>query len=235
MTKAQRRMLQVGLIPVLALVLGCAAVTVSVIRGKLDYNYSTVYDKPVDNVSVTANMPVHVFPSTDGKVHIALSGTYTDREPTIDVRNGEPQTHGLELGARCGGSSCRLSLTVEMPSSTGLSLNSADSSVELLRLTGTLDVTADGGSVNGMALRSDQVTVNAHSGSVDLGFDSAPSNVEVTTSNGSLNIRLPGTSTYAIDAAAVHGSTELNVNNDLNSPRQLHLRATNGSITVDGP
>jgi hypothetical protein len=231
MTGAQRRMLQLGLIPVLALVLGGAVVTVSTIRGKLDYNYAATYDKPPDAVAITANMMVAVGPSTDGKVHIALSGTYTSRQPTIAVR--KPESHELEIGAGCDGSGCRLALAIELPSATRLSVNASGTSVDLRQLTGVIHVTAADGSVNGTRLRSESVSVKADSGSVDLGFDRAPANVEVTSSNGSIQLVVPRTTAYAIDAAANYGSTDLNVNQDLSSPNQLHLRSTNGSISVN--
>jgi putative adhesin len=231
MTNAQRKMLLLGLIPVLALVLGGAVGTVSTIRGKLDYNYATTYDKPLDAVTITANMVVAVAPSTDGKVHIALSGTYTSQQPTVAVR--KPGSRELELGADCQGTGCRLTLAVELPSSTRVSVNASGTSVELRELTGDIQVTADNGSVNGTRLRSSSVSVSAESGSVDLGFDQAPANVEVTSSNGSIQVLVPRTTAYAIDAAADRGSTELLVNNDLSSPNRLHLRSTNGSITVD--
>jgi hypothetical protein len=233
MTKAQWRMLQLGLIPVLALVLGGAAVTVSVIRGKLDYNYATTYDQPIDAVTITANVVVAVNRSTDGKVHIALSGTYTAGQPTIAVRKPAPASRELEIGADCEGSDCRLVLAVELPGATRLSVSASGASVELRQLTGPIQVTADNGSVNGTRLGSDSVSVSAQSGSVDLAFDRAPANVEVTSSNGSIEVLVPRTATYAIDAAADFGSTQLNVNNDLSSRNQLHLRSSNGSITVD--
>jgi hypothetical protein len=232
MTGAQRRMLQLGLIPVIALVLGGAVGTVSTIRGKLDYNYSTTLDKPFDGVTITANMEVEVSPSTDDKVHVALSGTYTDSEPAIDVRKTAAEKE-VEIGAHCDGYNCRVALVVELPSSTRLSISASGASVGLMRLSGPLQITADDGSVNGVRLKSETVSVSTQSGSVDLGFDRPPTNVEATTSNGSLQLLVPGTAAYAIDAAAVHGSTELKVNNDLSAPNQLHLRTTNGSITVD--
>lgn len=231
MTKAQRRMLRLGLIPVLALVLGGAAVTVSTIRGKVEYDYSTTYDKAVDGVTITANVQVQVVPSTDGRVHVTLSGTYADHEPTIDVQNHEP--HKLEIGAQCEGANCRLELDVAMPAATRLTLATEGASADLIRLAGTLQITADDGSVNGVRLRSDKVSVSTQGGSVDLGYDTAPSDVEVTTSNGSVYLLVPGTAAYAIDAAADHGSTELKVDNDLSSSNQLHVRSTNGSITID--
>ena len=139
----------------------------------------------------------------------------------------------MEIGANCGGYNCRLTLAVALPSSTRLSISASGASVNLVQLNGPLQITADNGSVNGVRLKSETVSVSSQSGSVDLGFDRAPTNVEATTSNGSLQLLVPGTAAYAIDATAVHGSTEINVNNDLNSSNQLHLRTTNGSITVD--
>ncbi|QNE19063.1 DUF4097 family beta strand repeat protein [Kribbella qitaiheensis] len=233
MTKAQRRMLQLGLIPVLALILGGAAVTVSMIRGKLDYDYSTTYDKAIDGITITANMQVEVAPSRDGKVHVTLIGTYTDHQPTIDVRNLEPRAHELQVGAQCAGSGCRLALEIALPSSTRVSISTEGASVELLRLTGNLQVTADDGSVNGVRLGGVRASIKTQSGSVDLGYDRAPANIEVTTDNGSVHLLVPKSAAYAIDAAADHGSTELNVDNDLSSPNQFHLRSSNGSITVD--
>jgi hypothetical protein len=225
-------MLQLGLIPVLVLVVGGAAVTVATIGGKLDYSYSTTLDTPFNGVNITANMEVQVAPSPDDKIHISLSGTYTDHEPTIDVRK-PVENKDVEIGAHCDGYSCRLALAVELPSSTPLSVNISGASVDLVRLNGPLRVTAESGSVDAQRLKSQTVTVSSQSGSVDLGFDRAPTNVEATTSNGSVHLLVPGTAAYAIDAAAAHGSTELNVNNDLSSSNELHLRSTNGSITVD--
>src|SRR4051794_2456315 len=201
MTGAQRKMLWLGLIPVVALVLGGAAVTVSTIRGKLDYNYATTYDKPLDAVTIVSNVMVAVTPSSDGKVHIALSGTYTAQQPTIAVRKPEPESRELEIGAECVGSGCRLVLAVELPNATRLSVNASGTSVNLRQLAGVIKVTTDNGSVNGTRLRSDSVSVSSESGSVDLGFDQAPANVEVTTSNGSIGVLVPRTAAYAIDAA----------------------------------
>lgn len=43
MTGAQRRMLIIGLVPLVVLVVTAAAVTVSLIRGKLPYSYSASF------------------------------------------------------------------------------------------------------------------------------------------------------------------------------------------------
>jgi hypothetical protein len=229
-TSAQRKMLTFGLIPVLAIVLGGAAVTVATIRGRLDYAYSQTVDTPSEGLHISANMEVQVAPSTDRHTRVRVSGTYADHEPVVELK---AENDTLNVEAHCQGSSCRLDLTIEVPTSTQVSVDASEASVDLVELTGPVDVTAQNGSVNGVRLRSESVTVNSRSGSMDLGFDQPPQSVDATATNGSVHVLVPGTAAYAIDAAAVHGSTELNLDNDLSSFRELHLRATNGSVTVD--
>lgn len=232
MTKAQRRMLVLGLIPVIALVLGGAAVTVASIGGKMNYDYSATYVKPGTTVSIAANVQVSVTPSDDDKVHVTMSGTYTNRRPTVEARPNPVQGE-LAITAQCTGSGCRLELDVELPDGVQLSVDTSEASVDLLRLSAQLRIKADGGSINAARLRSDKVSVTSVSGSVDLGFDRPPTEVQADTSDGSVHVLVPRTATYAIDAAAAHGSTTLNADSDLNSSHRLRLRAADGSITVD--
>ncbi len=232
MTTAQRRMLLLGLIPVIALVLCGGAITVATIRGKLNYDYAEAYDKPGSTVTVAANVEMLVLPSDDDKVHVRVSGTYTDHEPIVDVQKNVEQRE-LNISARCVGRGCRLVLEVEVPDAVALSVEASEASVELQRLTGPVQVKTSDGSINAVRLRTDTVSVTTLGGSVDLGFDQPPVDVKADASDGSVHVQLPRTVAYAIDAAAAHGSTTLNAENDLTSKYRLRLRAANGSITVD--
>jgi hypothetical protein len=225
-------MLLLGLIPVIALVLGGGAVTVATIRGKLNYDYAEAYDKPTTTVTVAANMDVLVSPSDDDKVHVRMSGTYTDHQPAVDVQKNVAQGD-LKISAGCAGRGCRLELTVDLPGAVALSVETSGASVELQRLTGPVRVKTDDGSINAVRLRTDTVSVTTLGGSVDLGFDRPPADVKADSSDGSVHVQLPRTAAYAIDAAAAHGSTTLNAQNDFTSSYKLRLRAANGSIIVD--
>jgi DUF4097 and DUF4098 domain-containing protein YvlB len=232
MTKAQRRMLVLGVLPVILLVLGGAALTVETIRGKLNYDYSETYAKPSTTVSIAANVQVSASPSDDDKVHVSLSGTYTGREPTVETRANAVRGE-LAISAHCIGSGCRLELDVALPDGVQLSADTSEASITLLRLSGQLRIKSDGGSINAVRLLSDKVSVTSVSGSVDLGFDRPPTEVQADTSDGSVSVLVPRTATYAIDAAAAHGSTTLNAASDPGSKHRLRLRAAGGSITVD--
>jgi hypothetical protein len=230
LTSAQRRMLTLGLIPVVLLVLGGGAVTVASIGGKIDYDSSSAYALPRNGVSVVTDIPVTVIPSTDGKVHVSVGGTYTNREPSVDVRKSPGEE--LQVSVACRGSGCRVDLTVRVPGGASVKLTSSGGPVDVIGLTGDLRLVTGNGSVNAVQLQSQEVAVSADGGSVDLSFDSPPRTVEANTTNGSLQVLVP-TDSYAIDAAAANGSTQLNLPNELGAQRRLHLRSTNGSITVD--
>ncbi len=64
-------------------------------------------------------------------------------------------------------------------------------------------------------------------------FDNPPSQVTATSTDGSLSVEVPHSVTYAVDAIAARGSTDLNIPNDPASARHLYLRSSNGSITVN--
>jgi DUF4097 and DUF4098 domain-containing protein YvlB len=229
LTGAQRRMLTLGLIPVIALVLGGGAVTVATIGGKVDYDWSSAYALPRNGVSIVTDVPVTVTPSTDGKVHVSVGGTYTSREPSVDVRKSAGEE--LQVSAACRGSGCRVDLAVRVPGAASVKLTTSGVPVDLVGLAGDLRLVTGNGSVNAVQLQSQEVAVTTRGGSVDLSFDSPPRNVVANTTNGSLQVLVP-TDSYAIDAAAMNGSTQLDLPNELGAQRQLHLRTTNGSITV---
>lgn len=231
LSKSQRTLLTLGLIPVIAVVLGGGAVTVATIGGKLAYDFASQYAVPGNGVSIVTDIPVAVTPSHDGKVHVRVSGTYTNLKPSVDVH--ESPGNELQVSTACRGSGCRVDLAVELPGSAALKVTSSGAPVALVELAGDLRVDANNGAIAGNQLRSDEVSVSSHDGSVDLSFDRPPGSVVATTTNGSLRVLVP-TGPYAIDAAAMSGSTQLDVPNDLGAARRLHLRTTNGSITV-GP
>jgi hypothetical protein len=231
LSNSQRKLLTLGMIPVVAVVLAGGFVTVSTIRGKLDFDYTAEYRQPVNAVAIVSEVPVSVIPSTDDKVHVDISGTYTSRKPQADVRQSEARE--LEIGVSCAGADCDIALSVALPSSTTLSVNTTRTSLDLVGMNGEVTVTAYDGSVNAVRLKSAKVTAEVHGGSLDLGFVSAPTTVDASTTNGSLHLLVPSTETYAIEAIATGGSATLDVPNDAAADNALNLRSTGGSITVD--
>ncbi|NUR97700.1 MAG: DUF4097 family beta strand repeat protein, partial [Kribbellaceae bacterium] len=229
MTRAQRTMLLVGLLPMLAVVLGSAAVTVSVIRGKLQYSYSAAFTPGSDGVQINADVSTQIEPSFDGQVHVNVDGTYAAQQPEVKV-----SIVGKILVVRtsCPDSHCGVDLTVEVPSTvSGVKAKIQNSSLNVAGVSAPLAVDVSGGSVDMARVRSAQLSVDAREGSISLFFDTAPEQVSATSVDGSITVQLPRTTTYSIDAVASQGSTDLSVPNDPSATHRLLLRSSYGSIT----
>jgi hypothetical protein len=230
LSTAQRRMLVIGLVPLLVLVIGGAAVTVSAIRGKLPYDYSAVFVPGEQGVSVVSDVPVDVMSSPDGQVHVNVDGSYAVQQPVVRVT---PGGRLLDVRTTCPDAHCNVDVVVELPTGVGVQVKVQGTSLSVVGVSGAVKAAASDGSIALMNLRSEQVSVDSRRGSVAMVFDHPPDQVTATSTDGSLSIQLPPSATYAIDAVAARGSSDLNIPNDPASARHLYLRTSNGSITVN--
>jgi hypothetical protein len=229
MTSAQRKMLIIGLVPVLVFVVTAAAVTVSLIRGKLPYSYSAAFTPGAGGVRITADVSTQVLASVDGKVHVNVDGNYAAAKPDVKVSTAGDV---LLVESRCPDLHCSVDLTVEVPAAAAVQAKVEGSSVNVVGVSSPLNVEVSDGSVDLVRVRSPRVSVDAQRGSATLIFDSPPDQVSATTSDGSLTVQVPHSATYAIDAVAAQGSTELQLPNDPAATRHIYLRSSYGSITV---
>jgi hypothetical protein len=231
MTAAQRRMLIIGLVPVLVLVVIGAAVTVSLIRGKLPYSYSASFAPGAQGVRVVSDVPAQLLASTDGQVHVAVDGSYAVAKPVIEVTT----TGGLlTVHTSCPDAHCTVDVAVEVPTASEVQAKVDGASLDAVGVSSPLAVDVNDGSVDMTRLRSSRVSVDARRGSIHLLFDTAPDQVTATASDGSLTVQLPRTTTYAIDSVAAQGSNQLDIPNDQSSTHHVYLRTSYGSITVGG-
>jgi DUF4097 and DUF4098 domain-containing protein YvlB len=222
-------MLIIGLVPLLVLVVTGAAVTTSLIRGKLPYSYSAAFTPGADGVRILADVSTEVLASVDGQVHVSVDGSYAVAKPDVKV-----STAGgvLVVESRCPDAHCSVDLTVEVPAAAAVQAKVEESSINVVGVSSPLTVAVTDGSVDLVRVRSPQVSVDSQRGSATLSFDSAPNKVSATTSDGSLTVQVPPTTTYAVDAVAAQGSTNLQVPNDPAATHDLYLRSSYGSITV---
>jgi len=230
LTTGQRRMLAIGLVPLLVLVVTGAAVTVSSIRGKLPYDYSSTFAPGAQGVRVEAGVRTQVLASTDGQVHVAVDGSYAVRQPAVDVKT----TNGvLSVQTTCPDTHCDVELTVEVPGQSVLQVKTEGESLDVVGVASPVTADVSDGSVTMTRLRSHQVSVDCRRGSIGLDFTDPPDQVAATASDGSLTVRLPRNVTYAIDSVAAQGSNELDVPSEPASTHRIFLRTSYGSITVN--
>ncbi|MGZ0150898.1 DUF4097 family beta strand repeat-containing protein [Kribbella sp. WER1] len=229
MTRAQRTMLLVGVLPLLVVLLAGGAGTVAAIRGKLPYSYSGEFAPGADGVQIFSDISTQVLASNDGKVHVTLDGSYTVTKPDLQVTT---QGRQLLVRAMCQDTHCNIDVTVEVPAEAPVQAKVEGTSINLVGLSAPLTVHASDGSVDLARMRSPQVAVDAQRGSISMVFEAPPDRVSATSSDGSITVQLPRTTSYAIDAVAAQGSTNLSVPNDASAAHHLFLRSSYGSITV---
>ncbi len=229
LSSAQRRMLLIGVVPLLVLVVAGAAVTVATIRGKLPFDYSSSFANAPQGVRIFSEIPANVIGGASNQVRVSVDGTYAKQEPKVEVRTVDGV---LDVRTTCPDSRCEVELTVEVPAALAVQAKAEGASIHVSGLEAKVQVDASEGTVSMNRMRSPQVSVDARRGSLSIQFDEPPEQVTATVSDGSLNVRVPGTTTYAIDAVAAQGSADIGPNNDPTSKHRLFLRTSYGSITV---
>lgn len=229
LTRAQRTMLIVGLVPLLAVIVGGAAVAVGSIRGKLPYSYSAAFTPGADGVQIRADVPTQIDASLDGQVHVTVDGTYAAQRPVVQIAPADGQ---LVVQTTCPDSHCHVDLVVEVPAVAAVKAKIEGSSVDVAGLSSPLAIDVSDGSADLARVRSPQVSVDARRGSVSMSFDAPPDHLAASASDGSITLQLPRTTNYAIDAVAAQGSTHVAVPNEASAPHQIYLRTSYGSITV---
>jgi hypothetical protein len=83
-------------------------------------------------------------------------------------------------------------------------------------------------------LTSSAVQAESSGGGVHLSFVQPPTNVDVTSSGGSVTVDLPDTGDfYRVDASASGGSVRNGVRTDPSSARVIHATSSGGGVRVD--
>lgn len=160
----------------------------------------------------------------------------------------------LELHATCpsiGSMFCWVDYEVRVPSDVPITVHADNGRVEvtgtdaavdidgdngtleLTDLSGPLDVSTDNGRVEGRQLRSSRVRADSDNGRVVLEFAAAPTLVEASTDNGSVEVIVPDDGeAYRVSMQTDNGSEHLEVRTDPESTRTLILTTDNGSLTA---
>lgn len=199
------------------------------------------------NTSYTISEPVTSLKIENPVGNTRIEGTDADTVSVteqLSYTGDPPQTsHSvtgglLTLSYRCPsgaaaiGQSCSVSYVVKVPRRTAVEVDGQVGSATLSGLAGRLTLTSSTGNIDATGLTSDAVTARASAGGITLGFTAPPATVDAQTQVGSVTVRLPASTAYAVDAGTQVGGAEVTVQRDAGSAHRITVDSQVGSVTV---
>lgn len=99
---------------------------------------------------------------------------------------------------------------------------------------GPLDLNSSNGEVTAEDVFSKQIKVRSDNGSVRMDLQQVPERVSAVSSNGKVDIAVPGGAgvAYRVDASSSDGNVDVSVPQDNHSHRRLTVRSDNGQVRV---
>lgn len=118
-----------------------------------------------------------------------------------------------------------------VPASVPVDVKVESGRASVVALAGPVSVRTGAGSVDGRALESRSVRAEAAAGSVRLWFDRQPGDVDVSTSQGEVDLRLPG-GPYDVHAEGDAGGCTVAVPTATGAPCRVRARSRAGGVRI---
>jgi hypothetical protein len=238
----------------LALIIGGSVAAVNAFRGTpvsdsidADAGSSLLIDAP--------NASIRLSVSDDDEIHATMRGSYSGREPSLDVTTtaGETEIRGGCPGGWFVFNRCRVQIEVTGPADLDVTAGGRNGAITADGLTGDLNLSTTNGSIevdessgvlvlrstNGRIELEDsastEVRAQTTNGAVRLSFAEAPDEVTANSTNGGIQIEVPDDGTeYYIEADTTNGRIDTeDVPGDRRADRTITAGTTNGGITIE--
>lgn len=169
----------------------------------------------------------------DGPVTVTEEHRYSRSKPTTAHRV-EGQTLRLtESGCGDDELRCDVEYRIRMPKAISAEITAQAGAVRVDGLAGDVHVTTEAGAVEGRALTSDEVIIKTEAGAASLEFAEAPTLVQTTTSMGAVEVRVPGTTAYAVDVQTSVGGSSVGVEQDPASAHRIEVHTDLGAVKIE--
>ena len=190
-------------------------------------------DEPVTALVIDARAASVAITVADGPVTVTEEHRYSKGKPTT-AHEVEYETLRLtESGCGDDNARCDVGYTIRMPKAMSADITAQAGAVKVDGLAGDVHVTTQAGAVEGRALTSDQVTVKTEAGAASLEFAAAPSLIRTTTSAGAVELRVPGTTAYAVDVQTSVGASSVKVDQDPASTHRIEVHTDVGAVKIE--
>jgi hypothetical protein len=183
-------------------------------------------DNPVGNTQIEG--------SDTNTISVTEELSYSGNPPQTSY----PITGGghLTLSYTCPGvfdvNSCSVTYLVKVPRRLAVQVDGKVGSTTLTGLAGQLTLSSSTGNINATGLTSATVTARANAGTITLGFTAPPTTVDAQAEVGSVTVRLPADTTYAIDTGNQIGVADVKVQRDPGSGHRITVHSQVGSVSV---
>ena len=158
----------------------------------------------------------------EGPVTVTEEHRYSSGKPRTAHEVTDRTLRLTESGCGDDNARCDVAYTIRMPEAMSADITAQAGAVKLDGLAGNLRVSTEAGAVEGRGLTSDQVIIEAEAGGTTLEFVEAPTLSQITTTLGGVNLRLPGTTAYAVDVETDVGASSVDVDRDPSIRAQDH-------------
>lgn len=169
----------------------------------------------------------------DGPVTVTEEHRYSGSKPTTAHRV-EGQTLRLtESGCGDDELRCDVEYRIRMPKAISAEITAQAGAVRVDGLAGDVHVITEAGAVEGRALTSHEVIIKTEAGAASLEFAEAPTLVQTTTSMGAVEVRVPGTTAYAVDVQTSVGGSSVGVEQDPASAHRIEVHTDLGAVKIE--
>jgi len=142
----------------------------------------------------------------------------------------------LTLGYRCPDESmCSASYDIQVPRGVAVRVSSGVGEIRLAALAGTVTAKSGTGLISAAGLTSRTASFTTNLGEINAVFATAPTTVHATTNLGALNLRVPGTVSYDVNAPPGElGSAIITIPQSSSSRHVIDAVCNMGSLLI-GP
>jgi hypothetical protein len=249
LTPGRRWALLIGLPFVLAAIVDGGFQCVALV-GQDSYRIAPIPAPVANKVSVgVGNGDITVVPGTGKRAVLSGVVNYSLFRPVVKWEHTASGT--FLVGPNCSWvGMCGAALTLATPAGEAVRATSGSGDVSARNLTGALDLedssgdiivgyvsgplvlSASSGDITGTNISATKVQANDSSGDVDLSFDRAPDDVDVSDASGDITVAVPANVSYSVVAKAYSGSSNINVPTNPLSHNVIHLSDDSGDISV---
>lgn len=139
----------------------------------------------------------------------------------------------LTLIKDCSGGGCGpIDIVVSVPRGVSVQATTSDGNITLSGVTGQVDLTSSGGSINADGLGAANASFHTLNGNIDASFTGAPARIVAETTNASVTIGTDGRTAYYDAVHTTNGVESLTNVQDRTSPDEIDATTTNGDVTI---